>query len=141
MLTSLHIENIAIIKTMDINFAGGFVVLSGETGAGKSIIVDSVGLLLGAKSSREQIREGESKAFVSAAFSVADEKIIAAARELGADCDDGELILQREISADGKSSARVNGRPVTVSALKSIAARLINIHGQHDTTALLRPES
>lgn len=140
MLTSLHIENIAVIKSADIDFSDGFTVLTGETGAGKSIIIDSIGLILGAKQSRELIRSGEENAEVSAIFEL-DEPSAARLSELGLSPDeDGILMITRTINSSGRSSIRVNGRTIPLSLLRSASACLIGIHGQHDNIALLDPE-
>ncbi|MBQ9647590.1 MAG: DNA repair protein RecN [Oscillospiraceae bacterium] len=137
MLQLLHIENIAIIERADIAFARGFNALTGETGAGKSIVIDSLGAVLGQRTSRDLIRTGAPKAFVSAAFDDVDANIPALAENGVAPEEDGTLLLQRELSADGKNVCRVNGRPITVAQLKSIGASLLNIHGQHEGTQLL----
>ena len=133
MLQLLHIENIAIIEQADIVFEPGFNALTGETGAGKSIVIDSMSAVLGQRASRELIRTGAKKAFVSACFSEVDASLFA---EFGIEAD-GELLLQREIFADGKNVCRVNGRPFTVTQLKAIGNKLLNIHGQHDGQQLL----
>lgn len=138
MLELLHIENIAIIEAADIEFAPGFNALTGETGAGKSIVIDSLSAVLGQRTSRELIRTGAEKAFVSAAFSGMAPEL---AEELGIQPEaDGTLLLQREIQTDGKNVCRVNGRPVTVGQLRALGARLLNIHGQHDGQQLLDEE-
>lgn len=138
MLELLHIENIAIIEAADIEFAPGFNALTGETGAGKSIVIDSLSAVLGQRTSRELIRTGADKAFVSAAFSGVAPGL---SEELGIQPEaDGTLLLQREIQTDGKNVCRVNGRPVTVSQLRALGARLLNIHGQHDGQQLLDEE-
>lgn len=141
MITELHIENIAVIKKLTVDFKKGFSVLTGETGAGKSIIIDSVNLLLGARSAKELVRSGESSALVSACFSELPEGVL---KELSAldvfPEEDGCLYLQRTISADGKATAKLNGRSVPASLLKEIGGLLINIHGQHDSQKLLSPE-
>lgn len=140
MLTSLHIENIAVIKSADIDFSKGFTVLTGETGAGKSIIIDSIGLILGAKQSRELIRSGEENAEVSAIFEL-DQDTSNKLSELGISPDeDSMLMITRSIGLSGKSSVRINGRTIPMSLLRSAAACLIGIHGQHDNIALLDPE-
>ena len=136
MLQLLHIENIAIIERADIEFEKNFNALTGETGAGKSIVIDSLGAVLGNRTSRDLIRTGASKAFVSATFDGVDGKYPVLA-ENGIDCEDGTLLLQREIHSDGKNVCRANGRPITVTQLKSIGNELLNIHGQHEGTALL----
>ena len=138
MLELLHIENIAIIEAADIEFAPGFNALTGETGAGKSIVIDSSSAVLGQRTSRELIRTGAEKAFVSAAFSGMAPELT---EELGLQPEaDGTLLLQREIQTDGKNICRVNGRPVTVGQLRALGARLLNIHGQHDGQQLLDEE-
>lgn len=138
MLELLHIENIAIIEAADIEFAPGFNALTGETGAGKSIVIDSLSAVLGQRTSRELIRTGAEKAFVSAAFSGTVPELT---ETLGIQPEaDGTLLLQREIQTDGKNVCRVNGRPVTVGQLRALGARLLNIHGQHDGQQLLDEE-
>lgn len=138
MLELLHIENIAIIEAADIEFAPGFNALTGETGAGKSIVIDSLSAVLGQRTSRELIRTGVEKAFVSAAFSGTVPELT---ETLGIQPEaDGTLLLQREIQTDGKNVCRVNGRPVTVGQLRALGARLLNIHGQHDGQQLLDEE-
>lgn len=138
MLELLHIENIAIIQEADISFERGFNALTGETGAGKSIVIDALSAVLGQRTSRELIRTGADKAFVGATFSGVDSTLT---EELGIAPEvDGTLLLQREIHSDGKNVCRVNGRPVTVSQLKALGGRLLNIHGQHDGQALLDEE-
>ena len=138
MLELLHIENIAIIEAADIVFERGFNALTGETGAGKSIVIDALSAVLGQRTSRELIRTGADKAFVGATFSGVDPELTA---PLGiAPEEDGTLLLQREIHGDGKNVCRVNGRPVTVGQLRALGARLLNIHGQHDGQQLLDEE-
>ena len=135
MLEVLHIENIAIIESAEITFERGFNALTGETGAGKSIVIDAMSAVLGQRTSRELIRTGADKAYVSAWFSGVDEALCS---DLGfAPDEDGNLMLQREIYADGKNVCRVGGRPLTVSQLKTLGQRLLNIHGQHDGQQLL----
>ena len=138
MLELLHIENIAIIEEAEIAFRPGFNALTGETGAGKSIVIDAMSAVLGQRTSRDLIRTGAGKAFVSALFSHVDPALC---EELGASPDEnGDLMLQREIGADGKNVCRVGGRPVTVSQLRTLGSRLVNIHGQHDGQQLLDEE-
>ena len=141
MLISLHIENIAVIKTADIDFTAGFTVLTGETGAGKSIIIDSIALILGAKQSKELIRSGEETAMVSALFGDMNIRALNELSALGlAPDEDGMILLSRTISTSGKSTARMNGRAIPMSLLKDVAKHLIAIHGQHDNMTLLDPE-
>ena len=140
MLQLLHIENIAIIEHADISFARGFNALTGETGAGKSIVIDALGAVLGQRTSRDLIRTLANKAFVSAAFDGVDAALPALVENGVAPEEDGTLLLQRELYADGKNVCRVNGRPVTVAQLRAIGAALLNIHGQHDGAQLLDEE-
>ncbi|MCI9330974.1 MAG: DNA repair protein RecN [Oscillibacter sp.] len=140
MLELLHIENIAVIEAADIQFRPGFNALTGETGAGKSIVIDAMGAVLGGRTSRDLIRTGAAKAFVSAEFSAVPAEL-PGLRENGlAPDEDGNLLLQREISGDGKNACRVNGRPITVAQLRQIGGELLNIHGQHDGAQLLDEE-
>ena len=140
MLELLHIENIAVIEQADISFRPGFNALTGETGAGKSIVIDAMGAVLGGRTSRELIRTGAAKAFVSAEFSAVPADLPGLAENGVEPDEDGNLLVQREIAADGKNVCRANGRPITVSQLRAISADLLNIHGQHDGTALLDEE-
>lgn len=136
MLQLLHIENIAIIECADIAFRPGFNALTGETGAGKSIVIDSISAVLGQRTSRDLIRTGADMAFVSACFADVPPRL---GEDLGISWE-GELLLQREIHGDGKNVCRVNGRPVTVTQLRTLGSRLLNIHGQHDGQQLLDEE-
>lgn len=139
MLESLHIENIAVIKTVNVDLSEGFCVLTGETGAGKSLLVDSINLLTGGRVNRDLIRAGEDKALVSALFSPPEGDVAEALSELGIDLPEGDsLMLQRVITRDGRSQARVNGRAVTQSILREAGSLLINIHGQSDNQKLMQ---
>lgn len=138
MIESLHIENIAVVRTLDIDLSGGFTALTGETGAGKSIIIDSLGLLLGSRADKELIRTGESRALVSAVFSSLSQDVINSFSELGFDISDGSVMISRAITATS-SSAKINGRGVTLAVLRSAAEKLFNIHGQNDNQQLLDP--
>jgi len=140
MLTNLYIENIAVIEKTSIDFSNGLNVLTGETGAGKSIIIDSINAVLGNRTSRELIRNGCENAFVSAVFSEPSERSLSVLKENGFEDEDGEILIQREISLSGKGKCRINGRPATVSMLKAIGTGLINIHGQHESYELMSPE-
>lgn len=140
MLELLHIENIAIIERADIEFGRGFNALTGETGAGKSIVIDALGAVLGQRTSRELIRTGAEKAFVSAAFGDVPAELPGLAENGLAPEEDGTLLLQRELYGDGKNVCRVSGRPVAVAQLRRIGASLLNIHGQHDGQQLLDEE-
>ena len=142
MLSQLYIENVAVIEKASVPFHTGFSALTGETGAGKSILIDSVNAILGERTSRGLVRTGAKSACISAVFTGlgkhTDEKLA----ELGySPEEDGTLMIQREIGADSKSSCRINGRPATVSILKAIGPLLVNIHGQHESYGLLSPES
>jgi len=137
VLQLLHIENIAIIECADISFARGFNALTGETGAGKSIVIDALGAVLGQRTSRDLIRTGAGKAFVSAVFDGVDPALGALAENGVVPEEDGTLLLQRELYADGRNVCRANGRPITVAALRAVGAQLLNIHGQHEGTQLL----
>ncbi len=140
MLELLHIENIAIIERADIAFGSGFNALTGETGAGKSIVIDALGAVLGQRTSRELIRTGAEKAFVSATFGGVSAELPGLEENGLAPEEDGTLLLQRELYGDGKNVCRVSGRPVTVAQLRRIGASLLNIHGQHDGQQLLDEE-
>ena len=136
MLSLLHIENIALIESADIRFGPGFNVLTGETGAGKSIVIDSISAVLGERTSRDLIRTGAKSAYVSAVF--VDLPALGWFAEHGNGPDEnGELLLEREIQMDGRNVCRVNGRPLTVTQLKSLGQQILNIHGQHDGQQLL----
>ena len=139
MLTSLHIENIAVIESADISFPAGLSVLTGETGAGKSMIIDAINMITGSRTSKDVVRTGCRRAFVSASFEDLSDSVKALAEEFGLDTVDGELIISREITSDGRSVARANGRQITASMLREIGKYLINIHGQHDNVALSDP--
>ena len=140
MLRRLTIENIAVIERADIEFGAGLCVLTGETGAGKSILIDAIHAVMGERTSRELIRTGADRAMVSALFSDCHEAVSACLQELGFEPEeDGSLLLQRSLSADGKSAFRIGGRPATAGILRQVCRLLLNIHGQHDNQALLDP--
>lgn len=142
MLACLHLENMAVIESVDVEFAPGFNVLTGETGAGKSIIVDSISAVLGARVSRDVVRTGAQRALVSALFSDFSAPMLEALASVGAQPDeDGCLLLQRSILPDGRSSCRINGRPSTAAVFRAAAPYLVNIHGQHDNQLLLNESS
>lgn len=141
MLQTLYIENIAVIEKTTIDFNRGLNVLTGETGAGKSIIIDSINAVMGQRMSKEIIRTGESSAFVSAQFDDINDDVKAKLSELGFDDDEGSLVIQRTISQSGKSNCKINGRPATVSMLRELSKTLINIHGQHESYELFSPET
>ncbi len=142
MLQSLYLENIALIEKLGIELFPGFNVLTGETGAGKSIIIDAVNFVLGERTSRDLIRNGAARAKVEAAFSLNEgDAAFAALDALGIECDGNELILSRELSAAGRNACRVNGTLVPVASLKSVSDTLVDIHGQHEHQALLDAEN
>lgn len=141
MLKFLHIENIAVIERSDIEFSAGFNVLTGETGAGKSIVIDAINAVLGERTSKELIRAGCDTAEVSAVFGELDNATAAALSDAGVTPDDdGNIVIRRRLSAAGKGLIKLNDRPVTATELKEIGKHLVNIHGQHDNQALLDPE-
>ncbi len=141
MLKYLHIENIAVIENADIEFTAGFNVLTGETGAGKSIVIDSINAVLGERASKDLIRSGCNEAMVSAVFGELTEENIAFLKENDIEPDeDGNLLISRRLSLTGKGIIKINGKPFTATALRNIASSLINIHGQHDNQALLNPD-
>lgn len=141
MLKYLHIENIAVIEQSNIDFTNGFNLLTGETGAGKSIIIDAINAVLGERTSKELIRNGADKATVCAQFDDLNETVLAALGENGLSPDEnGELYITRVLSLEGKGSVKINGVNVTTSVLKEIGKTLINIHGQHDNQNLLNPD-
>lgn len=138
MLAELKIENVAVIEKAEVQFTPGLNVLTGETGAGKSIMIDSINAILGNRTSRDLVRSGAPKARIWATF----ESIPAHVREQVEKCGYGaqdDLLLYREISADGKGSCRINGMPATAGVVRDISAGLLTIHGQHDSTSLTNP--
>ena len=142
MLQSLYLENIALIEKLGIELFPGFNVLTGETGAGKSIIIDAVNFVLGERTSRDLIRNGAARAKVEAVFSLNEgDAAFAALDALGIEYDGNELILSRELSAAGRNACRVNGTLVPVASLKSVSDTLVDIHGQHEHQALLDAEN
>lgn len=140
MLSQLFIKNIAVIESASIDFENGFNVFTGETGAGKSILIDAINAVLGGRTSRDLVRTGASKAFVSAVFSDISPKVKNILEELGYDSNEDDLLISREISSEGKNICKINARPATVSALKQLSCALIDVHGQHDSAILQNPE-
>lgn len=136
MLKFLHVENIAVVKCADIEFRDGFTVLTGETGAGKSVIIDSINMICGGKVSRDVIRAGEQYALSEAIFDGIGNDIAERLAELGVECDEGEISLSHKMTVDGKSVVRINGRAVTKSTLREVGRLLISIHGQNDSRVL-----
>jgi len=141
MLIELHIRNLAIIESLDLAFSDGFNVMTGETGAGKSIIIDAVGLMLGARASSDMVRTGCDQAVVEGLFLLSEQTLAALApflKEQGLYDDPAQLVLQRQISTSGRSVSRVNGHPVTLNVLNEIGRHLVDIHGQGDHLSLLQ---
>ncbi len=138
MLNSLKIENIAVIESADISFDTGLNVLTGETGAGKSIIIDSINAVLGERTSKELVRTGTNAASVTAFFTNISDETVAKLNEIGIENEeDNSLLISRKISAEGKNNCRINGATTTVSMLKELGKTLVDIHGQHDNRSLL----
>ena len=140
MLSELHIENIAVIHKATIDFSDGFNVFTGETGAGKTILISAINAVLGGKVYKEMIRHGEDKALVVALFTNVPQNAVEKLTSLGYASENEQILITREIFMDSKSSAKLNGRPITVVMLRQIAELLIDIHGQHDSRELLSPE-
>ena len=140
MLSNLQIENIAVIKSASIDFENGFNVMTGETGAGKSIVIDSLNAILGERTSRELIRSGADSASVCAEFQNVGDNVKNELEKLGIEKDD-TLIVSRKLTPDGKNVCRINGMPATVSMLKALGVQLVNIHGQLDNQSLLSPDT
>lgn len=141
MLQTLYIENIAVIEKTSIDFKNGLNVLTGETGAGKSIIIDAINAIMGQRTSKDIIRTGENSAFVSAQFEDINYVVKEKLNELGFCDDEGILILQRTLNTSGKSNCKINGKPATVSMLKELSPYLINIHGQHESYQLFSADT
>src|SRR3984957_8696027 len=142
MLTELRVKNLAIIESVTLPLAGGFNVLSGETGAGKSIIVGALGLLLGDRASADDVRTGADRASVEGVFDIADRPALQALLDArGIEVEDGRVVLKREIAAGGRGRAWINGTTVTATVLADVGRSLVNVHGQHEAETLLDPES
>ncbi|MDR1891439.1 MAG: DNA repair protein RecN [Oscillospiraceae bacterium] len=140
LLTNLHIENVAVIERADISFSSGFIALTGETGAGKSILIDAVNAVTGERTTRDLIRSGTGLAVISAVFENVGQEAESTLAGLGYPPEDGVVILYRSLDSNGKTAAKINGRTATASMLKEAAATLLNIHGQHDSQRLLQSE-
>lgn len=138
MLANLKIENVAVIEKAEVNFTPGFNVLTGETGAGKSILIDSINAILGNRTSRELVRSGAQKACIWATFDRIPDSVKKQLEKCGYEAND-DLLLYREINAEGKGSCRVNGMPATAAVVRDISAGLLSIHGQHDSQSLTNP--
>ncbi len=140
MLSTLYIENLAVIEKAIIDFNKGFTVFTGETGAGKSIVIDAINTCLGQRANREIVRTGTEKSSVMAIFTDISDEAVEFLKENGYEVTDNELSVLREIYADGRSTAKISSKPVTVSLLKELGSKLLNIHGQHDNQILLNPD-
>lgn len=140
MLRELYVENLAVIEKATIRFLDGFTVFTGETGAGKSILIDAINLVLGQRSNKEVVRTGTDKAVVSALFSHLNCHVLQKLSDYGYEVENDEIVITREISTEGKSIARLMGRPITVSLLRELGADLVTVHGQHDNQILLTQE-
>ena len=140
MLRELYIENLAVIEKASIGFIESFNAFTGETGAGKSILINGINAILGQRVTKDIVRTGADKAVISGLFTDIGENVLKQLEEMGVDCEDGQLSLTREIRSDGGSIARVNQRAVNVSLLRDIGDLLVNIHGQHDNQILMSPE-
>ena len=138
MLANLKIENVAVIEKAEVNFTHGFTVLTGETGAGKSILIDSINAILGNRTSRELVRSGAQKACIWATFEAIPASVKKHLEKCGYEASD-DLLLYREINAEGKGSCRINGMPATAAVVRDISAGLLSIHGQHDSQSLTNP--
>ena len=138
MLANLKIENVAVIEKAEVNFTHGFTVLTGETGAGKSILIDSINAILGNRTSRELVRSGAQKAYIWATFEAIPASVKKQLEKCGYEASD-DLLLYREINAEGKGSCRINGMPATAAVVRDISAGLLSIHGQHDSQSLTNP--
>ena len=138
MLANLKIENVAVIERAEVNFTHGFTVLTGETGAGKSILIDSINAILGNRTSRELVRSGAQKACIWATFEAIPASVKKQLEKCGYEASD-DLLLYREINAEGKGSCRINGMPATAAVVRDISAGLLSIHGQHDSQSLTNP--
>ena len=136
MLSQLYIENIAVIRQATIDFQQGFHVFTGETGAGKTILISAINAVLGGRTFKEIIRTGETRATVSALFTEISEELCKKIEVLGYPLEDNQLLVQREIDLSGKGQCRLDGRPATAAMLREVCSLLIDIHGQHDNQAV-----
>ena len=140
MLSQLYIKNVAVISEASIGLQPGLNVFTGETGAGKTILIGAINAVLGERVSKEMIRTGETRATISALFTGLSPAAEQALAEAGYPVEENAVLIHREISADGKSSCKIDGRPATAAILRSVSALLINVHGQHDNQQLLSPQ-
>src|SRR5277367_4480976 len=141
MLLELAVENYAVVDQLRVRFHPGLNLLTGETGSGKSIIVDALGLLFGGRSSTDMIRTGEARARIAGLFDATSPAVNAVLEPAGLEPEDGELLIEREILSSGKSRVYIGNRPATVALLRDLAPYLGDIHGQHDQQLLFAPES
>ena len=141
MIAELRVRDLATIADVTLQLAPGLNVLSGETGAGKSMLVDALALLLGGRAESGLVRPGASRAIVEGAFDVEGTSLRKRVESLGLDLDDGRVIVRREVSAEGRSRAWVNSSPTTATVLGELGAILVDLHGQHETESLLRPDA
>ena len=141
MIAELRVRDLATIADVTLQLAPGLNVLSGETGAGKSMLVDALALLLGGRADSGLVRPGASRAVVEGAFDVPGASLRKRVEALGLDLDDGRIVVRREVSTEGRSRAWVNGSPTTATVLGELGAILVDLHGQHETESLLRPEA
>ncbi len=141
MITELRVRDLATIADVTLHLGPGLNVLSGETGAGKSMLVDALALLLGGRADSGLVRTGAARAVVEGAIDVAAVAVRKRIEALGLDLDEGRIVVRREVSAEGRSRAWVNGSPATVGVLGELGALLVDLHGQHETESLLRPEA
>ena len=140
MLSQLYIENIAIIQKASIELREGLNVFTGETGAGKTMLISAINAVLGGRTSREIIRSGERRALVSALFTDLPEEVCSMVEELWYEAEDGQLMISRELDTEGRGSCRIGGRPATTGLLRQLAGHLIDVHGQRDSQELLSPD-
>lgn len=141
MLRELSIENLAVIEKASVEFGGAFNVFTGETGAGKSVIIGGINAVLGGRTNKDIVRSGAPKAVISALFDDISDRVKAKLSELGFSSEDGELVLMREITSEGKSSARINGRAATAAMLREVGELLVDIHGQHENRILMNNDN
>src|SRR5207245_2571830 len=144
VLAELRVRDLAVIADVTLPLSPGLNVLTGETGAGKSMLVDALALLLGERASSDVVRPGAEKTVIEGAFEFAPavlSRLLPPFAALGVEVDEGRLVLKRDISAEGRSRAWVNGSPTTVSVLAQLGALLVDLHGQHETQSLLRPDA
>ena len=141
MLRELSIENLAVIEKASVEFGGAFNVFTGETGAGKSVIIGGINAVLGGRTNKDIVRSGAPKAVISALFDDISDRVKAKLSELGFSSEDGELVLMREITSEGKSSARINGRAATAAMLREVGELLVDFHGQHENRILMNNDN